>query len=120
MPYIAVNNAKETKEAKQQESKHSKQTKQDEEKIKRQAGELQKTLDILQKNGKELQKRGEALKQERDDAQRLLGNSFILLAEQAWKHNGDPQVARHFLDQVPPAVRKWEWGYLTRKYAGGL
>src|SRR5262249_5694179 len=55
-----------------------------------------------------------------DDARHNLGNSFLLLAENAWNLGGTAELAQDYLDQVPPGCRRWEWQFQKAKYRGGL
>src|SRR5262249_46290497 len=93
----------------------------------RQAGELawalgqvkteqQKTAAALQQVTGLQAKTKEAL----DDAQRNLGNSFLLLAENAWNLSGTAELAQDYLDQVPPGCRRWGWRLLKANPGAGL
>jgi eukaryotic-like serine/threonine-protein kinase len=101
---------------------------------KQRAGELADALTVVTAAQAAEKKRSEELKEERDKtklerdqkdealkaAQRVLSNSFVVLAENAWNVIGTAELARNYLDQIPAANRRWEWGFLQRKYRGGL
>jgi WD40 repeat protein len=60
------------------------------------------------------------LAEERErDTQYQLATSNVLLAQAAWESN-NATVARERLAAVPPELRRWEWRYLARQYAGGI
>ena len=48
-----------------------------------------------------------------------LALSQILLSQAAF-NSGNVAQARELLNQVPPDLRRWEWRYLKRLYAGGI
>jgi WD40 repeat protein len=91
------------------------------------AGQLAGALIDVQAARTAEKERAQEVKQERDstraalkDAQRLLANNHIVLAENAWHHNGTAAIANDYLDLVPPDLRNWEWRYLRGIYHGGL
>jgi len=53
------------------------------------------------------------LRNERDNVERSLNNSYIMLAENAWNHAGTAELARDFLEKVPPVFRNWSGTFCT-------
>jgi WD40 repeat protein len=89
-------------------------------KAKDNAGKLADALAKSEDDGKKLKEERDSKDEALTKAERLLGNSSIVLAENAWNQSGTAETARHQLALVPVPVRNWEWHYLTRKYQGGL